>query len=66
MPMSEPKQLHPFVVRHYASDERPTIKGNGFDGLEIGEDRQEAEEFIDWVNARLAELAALSEENLDG
>ena len=57
--MPEPKQLHPFVVRHYSSDERPTIKGNGFDGLEIGEDRQEAEEFIDWINARLTELAAL-------
>jgi hypothetical protein len=44
----------PFVVRHYSADERPSIKGNGFDGLEIGEDREEAEEFISWVNARLA------------
>lgn len=40
----------PFVVRHYSSDERPTIKGNGFDGLEIGETREEAEEFIAFVN----------------
>lgn len=39
-----------FVVKHYASDDRPTIKGNGFDGLEIGEDREEAERFIAWVN----------------
>jgi hypothetical protein len=44
----------PFVVRHYAEDERPMIKGNGFDGLEIGEDREEAEAFISWINARLA------------
>ena len=45
--------LHPFVVRHYTDDERPSIKGNGFDGLEIGEDRQEAEEFITWINERI-------------
>ena len=42
--------LEPFVVRHYASDDYPSIKGNGFDGLRVGEDREEAEEFIDWVN----------------
>ena len=39
-----------FVVRHYASDDYPSIKGNGFDGLQVGEDREEAEEFIAWVN----------------
>jgi len=43
-----------FVVKHYSSDERPTIKGNGFDGLEIGTDREDAEEFIAWVNARIS------------
>jgi hypothetical protein len=43
----------PFVVKHYSEDERPSIKGNGFDGLQVGEDRQEAEEFIAWLNARL-------------
>jgi len=45
----------PFVVRHYTNDERPSIKGNGFDGLEIGEDRQEAEEFIAWINKRICQ-----------
>ena len=40
----------PFVVRFYASDHYPSIKGNGFDGLQVGEDREEAEEFIAWVN----------------
>ena len=45
-----------FVVKHYTEDERPTIKGNGFDGLEVGTDRDEAEQFIDWVNKRLALL----------
>lgn len=39
-----------FVVKHYHGDDRPTIKGNYFDGLEIGEDREEAEEFIKFVN----------------
>jgi len=53
MPMPESKKPHPFVVKHYSSDERPMIKGNGFDGLEIGENRQEAEEFIAWINERI-------------
>lgn len=52
-PMFKPDEVHPFVVRHYTDDQRPSIKGNGFDGLEVGEDRQEAEEFIAWINARL-------------
>jgi hypothetical protein len=43
--------MEPFVVRHYTGEERPTIKGNGFDGLEIGEDREEAERFVAFVNA---------------
>ena len=47
------QEVHPFVVRHYTNDKRPSIKGNGFDGLEIGEDRQEAEEFIAWINKRI-------------
>ena len=47
------QEVHPFVVRYYTNDERPSIKGNGFDGLEIGEDRQEAEEFIAWINKRI-------------
>lgn len=50
------QQMHPFVVRHYIEDERPTIKGNGFDGLEIGEDRKEAEAFVAWINEKLARL----------
>ena len=44
----------PFVVRFYASDHYPSIKGNGFDGLQVGEDRKEAEEFIGWVNKHCA------------
>lgn len=43
-----------FFVRHYNAEDRPTIKGNGFDGLEIGETREEAEAFVAWVNARIA------------
>ena len=50
------QQMQPFVVRHYTEDERPTIKGNGFDGLEIGEDREEAEAFVTWINEKLARL----------
>jgi hypothetical protein len=47
------RPVEPFVVKHYASDERPSIKGNGFDGLEVGEDRQDAEDFVKWLNERL-------------
>ena len=42
-----------FVVKHYSSDERPTVKGHGFDGLEVGEERWEAEEFADFLNGLL-------------
>ncbi len=44
------------MVKHYTGDERPVLKGNGFDGLEIGETREEAQAFADWVNALLREL----------
>lgn len=44
------KKIEPFVVRHYSEDERPSIKGNGFDGLSIGEERWEAEQFVEFVN----------------
>lgn len=47
------RHIEPFVVKHYAADERPTIKGNGFDGLEIGVDREDAEDFVKWLNERL-------------
>jgi hypothetical protein len=43
----------PFVVKNYSGDERPIIKGNGFDGLEVGEDREDAERFVAWVNERI-------------
>ena len=42
--------VDPFVVKHYTGSDRPIIKGNGFDGLEVGETREEAEEFIAFVN----------------
>ncbi len=39
-----------FVVKHYGDDPHPTIKGNGFDGLVVGNYRDEAVEFITFVN----------------
>ena len=47
------RKAEPFIVKHYIDDDRPSIKGNGFDGLTLGEDGQEAQEFVDWPNARL-------------
>jgi len=43
--------MEKFIIKHYSSDERPIVKGFGFDGLEIGEDREEAEEFIQFINS---------------
>ena len=57
-PPSAPVGVEAFVVREYIGDDGPSIKGNGFDGLRIGEDRYEAEEFIRWINARLAQQPA--------
>jgi len=48
------RPVEPFVVKHYTSEDRPIIKGNGFDGLAVGEDREEAENFVAWLNAALA------------
>ena len=50
--MSETTELKydKFIIKQYSKDERPILKGNGFDGLEIGEDRLEAQEFIDFIN----------------
>ena len=39
-----------FIVKHYESDANPTIKGNGFDGLIVGDNREDAEEFINFIN----------------
>ena len=53
-----------FIVKHYSEDERPMLKGHGFDGLTIGDDRQEAQEFVDYLNTMLrqqqAEIEALN------
>lgn len=46
-------KVEKFIVKHYASDDRPTIKGNGFDGLEVGTEREEAEELVAWINDRI-------------
>lgn len=43
-----------FAVKRYSSDDRPIIKGFGFDGLEVGLDREDAEEFVSFINSILA------------
>jgi hypothetical protein len=50
-----------FIVKQYISDDRPSLKGNGFDGLTIGESREEAQEFVDWLNLILIEWKRLRE-----
>ena len=39
-----------FVVKHYHGDPHPTIKGNGFDGLVVGDCRDETDEFVSYIN----------------
>lgn len=51
-----------FIVKHYSEDERPTIKGHGFDGLVIGDDRQEAQDFVDYLNTMLRQQQAENDE----
>ena len=58
---AQPKQddgahpsIKPFIIKHYNADEYPILKGNGFDGLAIAENREMAEYFAKWLNARLA------------
>ena len=50
----------PFIVKHYVGEDQPSIKGNGFDGLKIGDEREDAQEFVDWINARLLAKEAAS------
>lgn len=57
--------MEDFIVKHYTDDDRPTIKGNGFDGLEIGEDREEAEEFVNFINGITSSLKELLELDLE-
>jgi hypothetical protein len=47
-------KMESFVVKHYNEQAHPSIKGNGFDGLVIGEYREEAETFIKFVNELIA------------
>jgi len=50
--MTNPSE--PFVVKHYVGEPWPMLKGNGFDGITIMLSRDEAQQFVDWINARLA------------
>jgi len=42
--------LEKFEVKHYTDYLHPCIKGNGFDGLTIGDYRDQAEEFVLFMN----------------
>ena len=65
MTTPKPTLNEDFIIKHYTWDAHPTLKGNGFDGLIIGNDREEAEEFVAVINALRIENAALNAE-LDG
>ncbi len=47
-------KVEPFCVKFYSEDPFPSLKGNGFDGLQIGKTREEAEEFVKWINEKLS------------
>jgi hypothetical protein len=54
-----------FIVKHYTDDPHPTLKGNGFDGLVIGDYREEAEKFITFVNHKLDRIEELEAQLAD-
>jgi len=39
-----------FVAKQYTDDPHPILKGYGFDGLTIGDYREEAQSFVDFLN----------------
>ena len=47
--------LEKFEVKHYTDSPHPCIKGNGFDGLTIGDYRDQAEEFVLFMNKLIEE-----------
>lgn len=51
--LQDEPRADPFYVKHYVGQAHPSIKGNGFDGLTIGDEREEAQEFVDWVNSKI-------------
>jgi hypothetical protein len=48
-----------FALKHYHGDTWPSLKGNGFDGLVIADEREVVQEFIDTVNRLIDENADL-------
>lgn len=48
--------MEKFIVKHYGNEPHPCIKGNGFDGLTIGDYREEAEEFIIFINKLIEQI----------
>lgn len=44
-----------FTVKHYASDEHPSLRGIGFDVF-VAEDREEVEDFAQDLNRLLAQI----------
>lgn len=54
-----------FIVKQYDKLEPPTLKGNGFDGLPVGDNRTEAEEFIAFVNHLIDFYVINHKDNMD-
>jgi len=42
-----------FIVKHYGDTAHPVVKGHGFDGLTIGDYREEANDFIEYINSMI-------------
>ena len=55
--------MEKFIIKKYINDGRSAIKGNGFDELEIGNVRIEAEKFVDFLNKLVENFNITKEEN---
>jgi len=52
-------ELESFAVKQY--DDICIVKGNGFDGQELGMDREDAEDFIGFVNRSISKAKLYDE-----
>jgi hypothetical protein len=42
-----------FIVKHYNGEAHPSIKGHGFDGTTLGDERYEADDFVEYINSMI-------------
>lgn len=57
--------MEKFIVKHYAGQAHPIVKGNGFDGIVLGESKEEAQDFVDFINKQLSAKQTTTPQNAE-